>query len=92
MSTQQTKLLKKTIPYVVGILCACIFMIFIAGCIAVVDTSVVKLWSYRETVRTATIRYNDYLKREDCVLVERLPSINDAKFKCGDKIIHVWIP
>ncbi len=67
-------------------------VIIIGGCIAVVDTTTVKMWSYRETVREASIRYYTYLKREDCILVDRTTSINDAKFECGNEIIHVWIP
>ena len=92
MFDQLPKPFNRIAPYIVGIICSCMIMIIIAGCIAAVDTSVVKLWSYRETVRTSAIRYNSYLQRDDCILVERLTSINDAKFECGNETIHLWIP
>ena len=92
MFNQLLKPFNKLLPYAVGILCSCIAIIFIAGCITVVDTSVVKFWSYRETVRTASVRYNTYLQRPDCILVDRTSSLNDAKFECGNETIHLWIP
>ena len=92
MFDQLPKPMNMIAPYIVGIVCSCMTMILIAACIAIVDTSVLKLWSWRTTVRTSLISYDTYLQRKDCILVSRTVSLNDATFKCGNETVHIWIP
>lgn len=92
MFDQLPKPFNRIAPYIVGIICSCMIMILIAACIAIVDTSIVKLWSWRTTIRTSLINYDTYLQRDDCVLVSRNPYINEASFECGNKTIQIWIP
>lgn len=92
MFDQLPKPFNRIAPYIVGIVCSCLIMILIAACIAIVDTSIVKLWSWRTTVRTALINYDTYLQRKDCILVSRYTSLHEAVFECGNKTVHIWIP
>ncbi len=92
MFDQLPKPFNRIAPYIVGIICSCMIMILIAACIAIVDTSIVKLWSWRTTVRTSLIVYDTYLQRKDCILVSRISDLNVATFECGNETIHIWIP